>query len=266
MAANSTINGDSLYGSYYSGTASSVTSSTGITVIGRTKTYNTYQEMLDDKQPGRYAYVIDASGDASVNSGFAYYKYEEGFWQKLFEEESMDLEGGHTHTNMAVINNIGIKDRRPTFGSDFLVLYSEMERAIAKAITMFTDPDSMEDGEIPFVMKAAFERIANKFRYTFITEEKPSFVLEDQTYIVRGVNLTAQLPEGSTVPDDIAIRIIVDHKELAEGEVDEGRGFIVPHVNDTINGDDAFRITGAMDVTIVYDKVNKDWLVIGTAN
>ncbi len=265
MAANSTINGD-LNESYYSGTASSVTSSMGITVVGRTKTYNTYQDMLDDKQPGKYAYVIDASADDSVNSGFAYYKYEEGLWQKLFEEESMDLEGGHTHTNMAVINNFGIKSRKPTFGSDFLVLQSDMERAIAKAITMITNPGEMEQGEIPFVMKTAFERIANKFKYTFITEQKPAFVLEDQTYIVRGVNLIAQLPIGDTVPDDVAIRVIVDHKTLEDGTEETDRGLIVPHVNDTINGEDAFRITGAMDVTIVYDKVNRDWLVIGTAN
>lgn len=254
MAANSTINGD-LHESYYSGTASSVTSSMGITVVGRTKTYNTYQDMLDDKQPGRYAYVIDASGDDSVNSGFAYYKYEEGLWQKLFEEESMDLEGGHTHTNMAVLNNIGIKGRRPTWGYDYLVRQSDLDAAIDK-ITGVVAPEVPD--EEPPVSNAELTRLTNKFKYTFVNTTS-LITLEDQTYIVRGgVKMTGQLPSGNLVEDDVAIRIIVDEKSAAAG------GNIVCNINDSINGESYFSLDEAMDVTIVYDRVNKDWVVIGT--
>ena len=260
MAANSTINADPIYESYYSSNKSS-SSSTGITVVGRTKTYNTYEDLLKDRNPGAYAYVKDASGDPSVESGFAYYRYEDGMWMKLFEEESMDLSVGHTHTNMEVLNNFGIKNRRPTFGSDYLVRQQDLEKAIADAMALIADPDNADTGNIPFVLKSDFEKVKNKFKYTFITEETPAFVLEDQTYIVRGTRLMGQLPNGADVPEDIAIRIIVDDIELAE---DENRGVIVPYIDDSINGENMFYITGAMDVTFVYDKVNKDWLVIGT--
>ena len=126
MAANSTIGGDAIGDSYYNTTSSAVSSSTGVTVTGRIKTYATYQDMLDDKQPGKYAYVKDASGDPSVESGFAKYMYEDGIWKKLFEEEAMDLSVGHTHTNMEVLNNFNIRSRRPTFGSDFLVTETDL--------------------------------------------------------------------------------------------------------------------------------------------
>ena len=255
MASKSTINGNSMSGSYY-GTSSS-NASKGITVVGRTKTYKTYQEMLDDVQPGSYAYVIDASGDPTVDSGFAYYRYEEGVWNKLFEEEMMDTTIGHSHTNMEVLNQFGIKDRRPTFGTDYLVRQSEMDQAIAKAVIWITKPDDADPNEIPFITRSEFEKVSNKLKYTFITSED-LVTLEERTYIVRDVKLTAQLPDGSLLPDDVAIRVIVNAASAAQG------GAIVPVLSDSINGSSLFNITSAMDVTLVYDKANKDWVVIGT--
>ena len=46
----------------------------GITVMGKTKSYNTYEEMLQSSDPGLINYVTDASGDPTVNSGFAVYR------------------------------------------------------------------------------------------------------------------------------------------------------------------------------------------------
>lgn len=248
MAANSTIGGDPIGGSYYNSSASAVTSSTGITVTGRTKTYATYQDMLDDKQPGKYAYVLDASGDASVESGFAYYSFEDGLWKKLFEEEAMDLSVGHTHPNFEVLNNFNIKNKRPTFGSDYLVTDTDLKNAIHKV----THPDGPTDAEIEL------SRITNKFKYTFVNTES-LIVLEDQTYIIRnGVKLTAQLSNGDDMPEDVSIRLIVDEASGERG------GSIVPFIDDTINGESYFSITEAMDVMLIYDRANRDWVVIGT--
>lgn len=259
MAANSTINGDSLGDSYY-GPSSSVSSaaSTGTTVIGRTKTYATYEDLLNDKQPGKFAHVIDASGDPSVESGFAYYTYEEGLWKKLFEEESMDNTNGHTHTNMEVLNNIGIKGRRPTWGSDYLVRQSDLDAAIDRLTGVIKPEDPGEEPEEPPVSNAELARLTNKFKYTFVNTTS-LITLEDQTYIVRGgVKMTGQLPDGNFVADDVAIRIIIDEESAAAG------GNIVCNINDSINGEGYFPLDEAMDVTIVYDRVNKDWVVIGT--
>lgn len=264
MAANSTINGDLITESYYNSSASKVSSSTGITVIGRTKTYQTYQDLLNDKQPGKFAYVIDASGDQSVESGFAYYTYENGIWKKLFEEESMDLSVGHTHVNMEVLNMFSMKDRRPTFGSDYLVRQTELDNAIAKAIAWITNPGEIQPDEAPFITRSEFNKFANKLKYEFISTEHSSIMLEDKTYIVRGVKLTAQLPNGDTISDDFAVRLIVDDGENIVGP----RGVVVCDNADTINNDDQgmFIFSGAVDVTIVYDRSNRDWVVFGTVN
>lgn len=46
------------------------------------------------REAGEIVKVTDASGDATVDSGYAYYAYEgSSVWRKLSEEESMDLEG-----------------------------------------------------------------------------------------------------------------------------------------------------------------------------
>ena len=62
----------------------------GITITGSTKKYNTYADMKADKNPPNYAYVIDASGDPTVGSGGAIYRYTSTGWKKMYEEESMD--------------------------------------------------------------------------------------------------------------------------------------------------------------------------------
>lgn len=62
----------------------------GITVMGKTKSYNTYEEMLRSSDPGLINYVTDASGDPTVNSGFAVYRYSNGIFTKIYEGEMMD--------------------------------------------------------------------------------------------------------------------------------------------------------------------------------
>ena len=62
----------------------------GITVMGKTKSYNTYEEMLRSPDPGLINYVTDASGDPTVNSGFAVYRYANGIFTKVYEGEMMD--------------------------------------------------------------------------------------------------------------------------------------------------------------------------------
>lgn len=67
-------------------------SPTGITITGRTRQYDTYDQMLKDKNPPKFAWVFDASGDETVESGAAFYTYKNGTWQKLYESEAMDNE------------------------------------------------------------------------------------------------------------------------------------------------------------------------------
>lgn len=64
----------------------------GITILGRTRVYDTYQLMISDKHPSDFAWCIDASEDPTVNTGSAFYYYKNGKWQKLYESEAMDNE------------------------------------------------------------------------------------------------------------------------------------------------------------------------------
>ena len=97
---NSVINPNDYYDAYGSGEMPSVRKKsyyslpTGITVLGRTKVYDTYEEMLSDKSPGEFAWVMDASGDSTVDSGAAFYHRKDRNWQKLYESEAMDSEHG----------------------------------------------------------------------------------------------------------------------------------------------------------------------------
>lgn len=64
----------------------------GITVMGRTRVYETYDRMLEDPTPPKFAWVIDATGDTTVSEGAAFYAYKDGRWRKLYESEAMDNE------------------------------------------------------------------------------------------------------------------------------------------------------------------------------
>lgn len=69
------------------------TSPSGITIVGPTKTYQTWDDMLKEQYPGKLAWVVDASGDPTVNEGSALYTWREyQGWVKIYETESMDLD------------------------------------------------------------------------------------------------------------------------------------------------------------------------------
>lgn len=64
----------------------------GVTVIGTTKTYQTYADLLREQYPGKLAWVVDASGDPSVDKGSALYAWRSlsKTWEKIYETEVMD--------------------------------------------------------------------------------------------------------------------------------------------------------------------------------
>lgn len=64
----------------------------GVTVIGTTKTYQTYADLLREQYPGKLAWVVDASGDPSVDKGSALYAWRSlsKTWEKIYETEMMD--------------------------------------------------------------------------------------------------------------------------------------------------------------------------------
>ena len=64
----------------------------GVTIVGTTKTYQTYADMLREQYPGKLAWVVDASGDPSVDKGSALYAWRalSKTWEKLYETEMMD--------------------------------------------------------------------------------------------------------------------------------------------------------------------------------
>lgn len=64
----------------------------GVTVIGTTKTYQTYADLLREQYPGKLAWVVDASGDPSVDKGSALYAWRSlsKTWVKIYETEMMD--------------------------------------------------------------------------------------------------------------------------------------------------------------------------------
>jgi hypothetical protein len=84
-------------------------------------------------------------------------------------------------------------------------------------------------------------------------------VLQEQTYIVMGVQFTGRLPDGDSVPDDVAIRVIVNSDAAPLGGSITCATFL-----DKINGADVFPINAAMDVTIIYDRAARNWMTIGT--
>ncbi len=67
-------------------------SPTGVSVMGRTKVYETYSDMLRDTNPPKFAWCLDATEDSTVNQGAAFYVYRNHKWQKLYESEAMDNE------------------------------------------------------------------------------------------------------------------------------------------------------------------------------
>lgn len=70
----------------------------GITIIGTTKVYDTYEEMKSDRNPPLYASVTDATQDPTVKRGGAIYKIitdkKTGLrsYKKIFEEEIIDVD------------------------------------------------------------------------------------------------------------------------------------------------------------------------------
>lgn len=76
----------------------------GITVMGKTKSYNTYEEMLRSSDPGLINYVTDASGDPTVHSGFAVYRYSNGIFTKIYEGEMMDPDLGMVFEWSKIVN------------------------------------------------------------------------------------------------------------------------------------------------------------------
>lgn len=67
------------------------TSTSGITIVGTTKTYQTWDDMLKEQYPGKLAWVVDATGDPTVNEGSALYTWRQHQgWVKIYETESMD--------------------------------------------------------------------------------------------------------------------------------------------------------------------------------
>jgi len=69
------------------------TSPTGVTFVGKTKTYKTWDDMLKEQYPGKLAWVVDATGDPTVNRGSALYTWRQyQGWVKIYETESMDLD------------------------------------------------------------------------------------------------------------------------------------------------------------------------------
>ena len=84
MAANTIIN-------YDNNPMFSVKDS-GITILGRTRVYEKYSDMINDRTPPKFAWCIDATGDSSVNQGAAFYVRKENTWQKLYESEAMDTD------------------------------------------------------------------------------------------------------------------------------------------------------------------------------
>lgn len=64
----------------------------GLSVMGKTKIYETYQKMISDPNPPSFAWCLDATGDKTVDEGAAFYVYRNNHYQKLYESEAMDNE------------------------------------------------------------------------------------------------------------------------------------------------------------------------------
>ena len=218
----------------------------GVTVQGTTKHYNTYNDMLLDPNPPKYAIVLDASDDPTVNVGRANYEYNGTTWVKIFEEEAMDRETDHKHENMTALDRLNCSENnKPLWDNQNMILQSDLDSAIESV--------NATTGEI----STDVSRISGKLKYTFIRTEGLVDLI-DQTYIIRGVKMTGRLPNGMDMPEDVCIRLIVDSDAASLG------GSLICGLDDTVNGESIFRLNAAMDIQLVYDRVERDWVTIGT--
>lgn len=105
MSASTIINEEVERGFYVS--------PTGITITGRTRQYDTYEQMLKDPNPSKFAWVLDATGDPTVKTGAAFYVHRNNKWQKLYESEAMDNEnfGKPEGYDELVVSVDGLKER-----------------------------------------------------------------------------------------------------------------------------------------------------------
>ena len=64
----------------------------GVSIMGNTKVYKTYSDLMHESSPPSFAWVLDATGDPTVSVGAAFYVNRSTHWQKLYESEAMDNE------------------------------------------------------------------------------------------------------------------------------------------------------------------------------
>ena len=64
----------------------------GVSIMGNTKVYKTYSDLMHESSPPNFAWVLDATEDPTVSVGAAFYVNRTTHWQKLYESEAMDNE------------------------------------------------------------------------------------------------------------------------------------------------------------------------------
>lgn len=93
---------------------------------------------------------------------------------------------------------------------------------------------------------------ASSYEFINVTTSKQ---LENKFYIVRNAALTATLPSGDAAVG-AQIRIIINEAAAALN------GSITPATGDTINGGASLALDVSMDMTLLYDSANHDWVVL----
>jgi len=180
------------------------TSYNGVTVVGGIKSYATFDEMRSDQSPAKFAFVSDATGDTTVNRGFAIYVFIRGAWKKLFEEEAMDRDGGlvistrwenivgkpssavqqideavrasHTHDNAEVLNELSAVNGRLYYNGEpvdsvskytrYLQLIRPVDTThnVSVVVEGFSSPLMSNETRL-FIMDSSTPGDANKIRY-----------------------------------------------------------------------------------------------------
>lgn len=199
------------------------TSPMGITIVGTTKTYKTWDDMLKEQYPGKLAWVIDATGDPTVNEGSALYVWREyQGWVKIYETEYMD-----PVINPAINNFVGWIANP----DQLITLYPEGKDGMF-AIIGTTDSIWVWDSETSSWIDSGKDEVVVNNQWDAI-ENKPDYYPSTFEIVINqenGQTLSQTINTISQTNVDLTNRVVVVEDELNKLKTSDIR-----NLQDTIN-------------------------------
>lgn len=182
------------------------TSPSGITIVGPTKTYQTWDDMLKEQYPSKLAWVIDASGDPTVNEGSALYTWREHQgWVKIYETEYMD-----PVVNPAINNFVGWVSNPDQLNTLYPTGKDGMFALVGTTDSMWVwDGDTsqwVDSGADEVVVNNNWDSIDNKPEYFPSTFE---LVIDTDSNLTLGQTISQTVQKFTDA--DVELRVSIDN-------------------------------------------------------